>query len=326
MPKGFLAKCFNLSKTVINGLGNEQEDTTTVWIPLIPAGEAKGRDGRTWYNTNPDGIVEAFNAKLPFDLEHATEIKAPEGEAAPAYGWILALENRDGEIWGEVEWTLEGRWKIQDKSYLYYSPAFMHDSEGVIIAMSSAGLTNKPNFYVPALNREEEVHIMPLSEVMRAALGLGETATEQDAVTAINTLKRDKEIALNRAEQPDLNKFVGKETYDLALNRAETAEAELAEIKDKELDDLVQAQVEAGKIAPADKEMFVGLCRQEGGVEQFNAFVGKQNPIADGKPKTTPTTTPEGELSEDQLALCRAMNASPEEWKANLHHKPNYSA
>lgn len=33
------------------------------WIQLLPAGKiVKGRDGRTWMNDHPDGILEAFAA------------------------------------------------------------------------------------------------------------------------------------------------------------------------------------------------------------------------------------------------------------------------
>lgn len=313
MKKTYLAVCFNLSQTVIDGLGNEQE-TNTVWIPMIPAGEAKGRDGRTWMNSNPDGIVDAFNAKLPFDVEHATEIKAPEGEEAGAYGWILALENRDGEIWAEVEWNYQGRWLIEDKRYLYYSPAFHYDSDGVITAMSSAGLTNKPNFYVPALNREED-EIMKLPKLIREALGLGEDATEQDALVAINSVKAERDVALNRKQQPDLNKYVPKETYEIALNRATKAEGELADIANQEIDALVQSAVDEGKVAPANKEMYIGLCRTEGGIEQFKQFVATAPAIATNTQKQPPKDKDGNvKLEEHEVATCRKMGISQEDY------------
>ncbi len=75
------------------------------WLPLVPAGEFIGRDGRQWLNDNPDAIVEAHNraaVDLPVDWEHATEHKAPIGEEAPAAGWISTLEIRDGAVWGQV--------------------------------------------------------------------------------------------------------------------------------------------------------------------------------------------------------------------------------
>ncbi|PMM04859.1 peptidase [Vibrio kanaloae] len=315
MKKTHLAVCFNLSQTVIDGLGTEQ-DTNTVWIPMIPKVEAKGRDGRMWLNSNPDAIVSAFNAKLPFDVEHATEIKAPKGEDAGACGWILALENRDGEIWAQVEWNYQGRWLIEDKRYLYYSPAFHYDAEGIITAMSSAGLTNKPNFYVPALNRQEETD-MKLPQLIAAALGLAADATEEQGVTAINSLKSEKDIALNRAATPDLTKFIPIETHTVALNRATTAEAQLKEIDDKKVDGLVQAAIDDGKIAPANKEMFVSMCRAEGGIEQFEAFVETAPSIATNSQHKTPKEKQgNAKLEEHELAMCRKMGVTEDEFLA----------
>ncbi|NOI14828.1 phage protease [Vibrio hepatarius] len=322
MSKSFLAVCFNLSTSMIDGLGEEQ-GANAVWLPMIPAGDVVGRDGRSWKNSEPDAIVAAFDAKLPFDIEHATEIRAHEGKEADAAGWILALENRNGEIWAQVEWNYIGRYKITDKLYCYYSPAFTYNEEGVITSMSSAGLTNKPNFYVPALNREED-NPMKLPKLILDALSLGEDATEQDALTAINTLKSEKEVALNRVNTPDLNKFVPKDTYEVALNRATKAESELAEINEQKVEAIVDAAIEAGKVAPADKEMYVGLCSSEKGREQFEKFVEGAPQIAQNSEIKKPKQPQGGELTQDQLALCHAMNITPEQWKENLHHKPTY--
>lgn len=46
-------------------------------------------------------IIEAFRERavsLPVDMEHSTEIKAPNGEPAPAVGWIEDLEDRGGAV------------------------------------------------------------------------------------------------------------------------------------------------------------------------------------------------------------------------------------
>lgn len=323
MKKQYLHLCFKLSATVIDALGEEQ-GTNAIWLPMIPAGDVKGRDGRTWKNTNPDAIVAAFDTKLPFDVEHSTELKAPEGESAPAVGWILALENREGEIWAQVEWNYQGRWLIEDKQYLFYSPAFFDDGNGVITLMSSAGLTNKPNFYVPALNRQEDSE-MKLPKQIADALGLPEDATPEQAVASINSMKTDRDVALNRATSVDLNKFVPMETHQVALNRATVAEDKLTEIADDEIDALVQSAIEDGKIAPANKEMFTNMCRSEGGIEQFKAFVSTQPAIAINRQIKTPEKPQGGsELTADEVAMCRAMNVSEESWKAARQHKPTY--
>ena len=96
---------------------------------LIPAGSFTGRDGRSWRNNNPIAVinrVQDYGLDLAVDIEHATEIKGPKAEAAPAMAWIpaAALFVRDGAIWGVVKWTKEGKALIEDKKYRYYSPEF----------------------------------------------------------------------------------------------------------------------------------------------------------------------------------------------------------
>lgn len=305
--KALTALCFNMMAMEANAPG--------IWLPMIPAGSFQGNDGRSWTNHNPDAIVAAFTKKRPFDVEHATHIKAPKGEEAPAYGWITKVENRGGEVWGYVEWNAEGREIIEEKKYAFYSPAFNYDATGVVLSLESSGFTNSPNLDVPALNRQEE-NPMKLPQIIAAALGLAETATEEQAVTAINSLKSEKEVALNRAAQPDLTLYVPKDTHQIALNRAESAEAKLAEIHEQEIDALVQSAIDEGKVAPANKDMYVGLCRMEDGVEKFKAFVGSAPVIATNSQKKAPKTNGDAELEEHELAMCRKMGVSKEEFLA----------
>lgn len=307
MPKTYLALCFDLSR--------QQVRDEKVWLPLIPPGVFSGLDGRTWNNSNPDAVVAAFTRKRPFDVEHATHILGPQGKPAPAYGWIEALENIDGEVWGMVEWNEDGERILAAKNYAFYSPSFTYDANGVVRRITSAALTNDPNLdQLPALNREETP--MPLPVELTQALGLGADADVAAAITAIGSLKSEHQLAMNRAAAgPDLTKFVPKETYELALNRATTAETKVKQTEEAKLVSLVDDAIAAGKVAPANKEMFLGMCRQEGGEEQFKKFIEAAPVIADASVVKT-TTEQSGELSEDELAMCRMMNVKPETWKA----------
>ena len=60
------------------------------WIQLVPAGDKiEALDGRTFGNSEPQSIVDAFNddpRDVAVDWEHASEIKAPNGDQAPAAG------------------------------------------------------------------------------------------------------------------------------------------------------------------------------------------------------------------------------------------------
>lgn len=256
------------------------------WIELLPPGpEIKGRDGRAWLLDNPQAIVEAFHADtkdLPVDIEHATELKAPKGDRAPAVGWIKALEVRNGGVWGRVEWTNDGGFTVSERQYRYISPVFQYDkTTKQILRLTSAALTNQPNLALQALNREgqtehEEEPDMDLKQLL-AALGLPETATLAEALNHIGKMKADLATALNRAESPSLDKFVPREDYTLALNRATAAETALAEVKKTELETAINTEINAalkdGKITPATVDYHKASCRQEGGLERFKDYV-----------------------------------------------------
>lgn len=297
------AICFDMSRMVAEEQG--------VWLPLIPAGQFSGRDGRSWNNSNPDGVVAQFDMKLPFDVEHATETREGNTEAV---GWIVELQNRTGEIWGRVEWNGAGSELLEEKKFGFYSPAFDYFSDSrEVFAMLSAGLTNKPNLYVPALNHQED-HTVKLPLVLTQLLGLAEDATAEQAVTAINAMQAQQQIALNAQQDP--TKFVPAATHQLALNRTQELETKLAEIEKSKVDALVDAAIAEGKVAPADKAMYVGLCSTEAGREQFTAWCSRAPVIADSSKVKTTTEQTTGALSADEMALCRKMGHTPEEFLA----------
>ncbi|MFV0448030.1 MAG: phage protease [Vibrio sp.] len=312
MNQALTALCFSLQPTSVAKNATEQG----VWLPMIPAGTFAGVDSRSWTNNNPEQVIARFTQKRPFDIEHSTHIKAPKGEPAPAYGWITKAENRDGVIWGFIEWNDDGAQLIAEKKYAFYSPSFTYDKNGQVLALVSAALTNDPNLDVPALNNRMENANMPLPKIVLDALGLAEDATPEQAEVAINTLKQDKEVALNRASTVDLNKYIPKATHELALNRAETAETKLAAIHDKELETLVDDAIEAGKIAPANKDMYVSLCRSEGGAEQFKSFIASAPAVVDSKEKQKPDLATNSKLDEHEIAMCRKLGTSEEEYLA----------
>ncbi|MDC5753853.1 phage protease [Vibrio europaeus] len=291
------------------------------WVVLIPAGEFIGDDGRVWKNTNPQAIVQASDIKnIPWDIEHATHKLGSKGEPAPAYGWIEELKvDQDGAILGRVDFNSEGQDIVNQRKYRFYSPAFFHDHQGVVNRIASVGFTNVPNLpELPALNRkEDDMSTVHLSAVILTSLGLAEDATEDDAISAINTLKSDKQLALNRAESPDLTKFVPTETHQLALNRAETAETKLSEIRESEFETLVDGAISNGKVAPANKEMFLSMCRQDGGVDSFKTYLETAPQIASSETKHNKQPGNDAtKLDEGELAMCRQMGLTEDEYLA----------
>lgn len=299
-------------------LNRTAEGGAPEWVELLPAGaRVVGRDGREWVNDRPAEVVAAFNAArpLPFDYEHATDLAAPRGAPAPAAGWIEALELRDGAIWGRVAWTPKGAEAVANREYRWHSPVFTFEkTTGRILRLEGAALTNSPNLPLRALNRCEEV---PAMNRLLIALGLTEAATEDQALGAVTALRADLATARNRADTPDLAKFVPRADYDATLARATNAEQRLADqaqaARDAAIEAAVTEAVQAGKITPATLEYHRAQCRTEGGLERFRAFAAAAPVVAGAS--GLEGRRPEGgagALSEVELAVCRQLGNTPE--------------
>jgi phage I-like protein len=234
----------------------------------------------------------------------------------------------------------------------------------VIKRLVSAGLTNQPAFHLQVMaardqqNMDHTGHDRPdkledtmLKELL-ALLGLSENATEDEAKAAIGKIKADGvegaskiegletkvtelegEVATARSDlktaqekvQPiTLDKFVPRGDYDIAVARADKAEAELAEQSKTEhqdkVDTAIAAAMKAGKIAPASEEYHRANCSTAEGLAGFEAYVDKaavivpKSDLDDKKPETGDGAK-NGELTKEQLAIARACNISAEDFK-----------
>lgn len=263
-------------------------------IELLQSGERiVGRDGREWVNDDPQAVIESLNARgvdLVIDFEHATELKSPNGDQAPAAGWVSGFELREnGSIWGRVEWTPRGTAAVANREYRYLSPVLIYESKSRRVrSLSSIGLVNKPNLSNKALNSQqqhEQMEVDPMLKKILLKLGLAETATEEQALNALGTLQTDLQTARNRAETPSLDKYVPRADYDQVVSRASNAEQALNEKTKADLETAINAEVDAavkaGKVTPATKDYHVANCRQEGGLESFKKFVAAAPAIGD---------------------------------------------
>lgn len=290
-------------------------------ILVIPAGVTTGVDGRVFTLDQPEAVVRAFKAAgrdLPIDVEHATHIKGPKGEPAPAVGWIKDLAVEAGAIVATVAWNAGGRALVEDQAYRFYSPAFMHDDKGHVIALRSLGLTNEPNFLdLPALNRETTEPTMDRTKLI-ALLGLAATATDADIEAAITA-----SLALNRAgAKPDPSLYVPKADLDAALNRATIAETRLKKDADARAEAdavaLVDGAIKNGKVAPASREHYLSLCRagQADTVKSMLATLPKLGAAQESKTEGDPGKGQPGALDEAQLAICQRLGITPESYQA----------
>lgn len=294
---------------------NAESGVAPKWVQLTPAGRAiVSRDGRMYMQSNQQNIINAFqrnDADLPVDFEHATEIKGSKGEPAPAVGWIKALEVRHGAIWAHVEWNDIGRDHLISKAYRYISPVFKFEkATGEILAMVSAGLTNKPNFKMTALCRQNNNGDTIMEPTVLEALGLKKDATPQDVVSAIHSIKADRDTAKNSAKAIDTSSFVPRADHDLALNKIKAFEEVEVKRGEAAIVAAVDAATKDGKIAPSTRDYHLAACRQDGGLDRFKNHIKTAPSITDPSGLDKNPTENSSALSAEEKATCRATGIS----------------
>jgi phage I-like protein len=295
-------------------------------IQLLPPGPViEGRDGRKWIMQNARAVAEASNAWLPnhcIDENHAVDLKAPRGEESPAFGWFNNIRaEANGSVWADAEWTEKGKSAVSGLEYRYISPVILHNEKGEITAVARAALSNNPNLDIKSLNsiqRETPAEENNMKQIL-AALGLAETATENEAVVAIAALK----TSLNAAQTKGVDLAAYAPRSDLAAmeSRANGAEKQLAALNAEKLKTEGEAVIEQAirdrKIAPANRELYMSLCATREELEKLRKIMaGSPAIIAEGA--RTPGGVPPGTraaLNAEESAMARSLGYSDEEWK-----------
>ncbi len=323
-------------------------------VQLFPAGPFRSRDGRpkdcpTWLMSAAIAarLIQQTNAQqtdLVIDYEHQTLASAENGKPAPAAGWFKSLEWRDGVgvFATDVDWTEPAAQMIAKNEYRYISPVFTYNSEtGEVLQLLHVGLTNFPGIdgmqavalkNLQAVMQHQPPKEEPMNPVLKAllaSLGLPESTPEADALAAVATLKnkadqlqeKDKEIAALKATPPgtapDPAKFVPIETVT-AMQQQLAALAN--QINHNEADGIIVAALKDGRILPAQEEWARNLAKSD--LASLKTFIEKAPPIValsgtqtGGKP---PTGGQGSELTADQIAVCKSLGISQDDFKKSL--------
>lgn len=161
------------------------------WLHLLPAAEARTVDGRGPYRiADPAALMAASlpeGGKLVLCENHATDLLAPKGGAAPARGWIVALQSRADGIWGRVEWTGAGRQMIEDRQYRGVSPVITHRKDGTVTGILRATLTNTPNLTGLVSMHHQMENGMDLRQTLVELLKLASDADDAAILAALRT-------------------------------------------------------------------------------------------------------------------------------------------
>lgn len=314
---------------------------------IIPAGEFRSWDGRpaecnAWVCTEEDGrrIVAELNAltsKRVIDYEHATLHAKKTGNKAPAAGWFQSAEWRPDGVWlTGVDWTAEAAQEIVDKKYRYVSPVFSYDQKtGRVGSLFHAALTNDPGLdgltdlaalaaelFLTPINPQENSMNEMLKRLL-AALGLQETATEAEALSAVAALKTNVAALTAQVATPDPAKFVPMATLTALQGEnaglASKVAALQAELDGGKLDKLIEDAKAAGKITPATEPTMREIGKKD--FAALSALIDASTPVV--KPNETQTGGKGGgegtaALSAEQQKVCELLGLDPETYKQSL--------
>lgn len=239
-------------------------------IMLLPrGGRIDCRDGRS-FSFDLARLAARFSAdgiKIPLDVNHATEILAPQGQRADPVGWITAVEVDGGALYGTVDWIDPAAAPALLRAYPYVSPTFPASAQKEARWLKSVALVATPALgNQPALASAQSDTADPDPEEPRmktviAALGLAETATEAECLAAVTRLTG----------------AVPKQVHDEAVARLAAVSAELATIKGAaraaEVDKVIEGALAARKILPAQRDHYVSLCATDEGLAAVTALL-----------------------------------------------------
>ena len=313
---------------------------------ILPAGAFRASDGSgrpaecsAWVCTEEDGrrIVAELSArtsKRVIDYEHATLRAKKDGSKAPAAGWFRAAEWRDDGLWlTGVEWTAAAAQAIVAKEYRFASPVFSYDfSTGRVGSLFYAALTNDPGLdgltdlaalaaelFLTPINPLEDSMNETLKKLL-AAIGLQETATEAEALSAVAALRNNvASLAAQVAEvnSPDPAKFVPIATLTALQGENAGLQTKMAalqaEVDGGKLDTLINDAKAAGKITPATEPTMREIGKKD--FAALSALIEASTPVV--KPGETQTGgkggggTGTAALTADQQKVCDMLGLDP---------------
>lgn len=271
---------------------------------------------------------------LVIDYEHAThggEYASPSGKA-PAAGWIKKLDWRpgDGLYATNVRWTKDGGEHITNSEYRYYSPTFVIDSgSGRVVEILSIALTNFPAMLdirpIAAKDgqaNDEDDNMIP--KAIADALGLGEDASEEQALAVIDELKKKAssgtteeaaaKLIAAKAGRADIISAAGLvdaikkgASADEAMTRLTDATNRITELEGKmraqNLAAFVDRGMQAGKILASNRDTWEWMYTQDSA--RAEAELAKAQPTIPAPGQKTNQVTDKSTTRAEIIAAAR---------------------
>ncbi|MFC0349695.1 phage protease [Undibacterium danionis] len=340
-------------------------------LQILPAGSFRAQDGRpddcaAWITTREIaagiiGIASNSQNRLVIDYEHQTLNAEKNGLPAPASGWFKQMEWREGEglFATDVEWVAKAAAMIKEKEYRYLSPVFAYSKvTGEVKKILHVALTN-----TPALDGMQEVALKniqsslsltfpdedtmnPTLKLLLIALGLAETTSESDALTAVTALKakadqlpaKDQEIAALKAKADQLpakDQEIAA-LKDASLNAGNPDPAKFmpvaavkplqdqlaalsALVKGREVDEVITVALKEARLLPAQEAWARNLGAEN--MQSLKDYLANTTPIAaltQQQSKGKQSQAQADALGEDQVAICKALGIPQDDFKKTM--------
>ena len=202
-------------------------DGSPLTVQLSPFGEFALHDGGKMNGTVQHCTREAFEAMVAnwkaagspdilVDVDH----NSATGVSTEAAAWAKNLRVDDTGLCADFELTPRGKELIGGRQYRFVSPGWTLSRDGTPLALCSVGLTNRPNLPVKPVvnsgeaggrdpedpNENQETKTMDTKKIA-AALGLPETATEEEILAAVAAMKQKEADAAEEAANAAAEKF-----------------------------------------------------------------------------------------------------------------------
>lgn len=300
------------------------------WIRLLPMGEVVLGDDRDPFSVTDKSILsiiatwEKRGNDLVIDYEHQTVT----GSEAPAAGWVKELSARDDGLWARVEWTERAQRYIETKEYRYFSPVVVLNEKRQPTELLHAALTNFPAItnLTPLTakdtatggNENKEIENM---EKLKKWFGLEDSAGEDEIIALVDDRQKKLTQALGLPLEAAVNEMMGailalKQSRDSLASLQEEVAALKSEMAAKQAMDMVESAIKEGKVIPGQRDWALEYARSDRkGFEAFVTAAPKVVPL--GKYQYADDTKDEGRLAPDEVAMCKALGVSEENFMAS---------
>jgi ATP-dependent Clp endopeptidase proteolytic subunit ClpP len=249
-------------------------------------------------------LLNVYDQKSPLDrgelsrmMQRETWLTASDAKEAGLVDEVVSAEPEAGEAAA-----------VSDPRFFATLSRYFHTPEALLDIFSNSDGRQ----LVAAMAHPEKQETEPMIKAILAALGLSETATEAEAITAIVAMRT-----------PDPDKYVERSELVAAAERATKAEAAMAERTKADeaaavgtaVDDLIAG----GFVEPAKRAAAIENCTilgPERYAKQFEGSTPRLDPSdLDSRDPAAGNTGVHG-LSSRELAIAAKLMISPEEYAA----------